>query len=222
MTDWAAIVAREEARYQDGLERLAVALPVDADVRQKQLVRVANAALGAGLAELMAGHGQEARGWLLRAAERYRESYDGAPPGSYGRLIGAVKARLLAEDEAGARADARWAVDEDAAAAESPIGRYAAVLALLVLGDDQQAADLAGGLRTEPPDRFPPAVADALAGLALGDRPLYEVGLAETLRSFETREAYLEDVPVADTVLVLDLLAGRRGMAVQPASALLP
>ena len=33
------------------------------------------------------------------------------------------------------------------------------------------------------------------------------------LESFETRDSYLEDVPVADTVLVLQALAGRRGMA---------
>jgi hypothetical protein len=43
------------------------------------------------------------------------------------------------------------------------------------------------------------------------------------LRSFEERDAFLEDTPVADTVLVLDALARERGMAVEPlASELLP
>jgi hypothetical protein len=42
------------------------------------------------------------------------------------------------------------------------------------------------------------------------------------LASFETRDAYLEDMPVADTVIVLEALAERRGMAVGPSSALLP
>jgi hypothetical protein len=43
------------------------------------------------------------------------------------------------------------------------------------------------------------------------------------LVSFETREAYLEDVPVADTALVLHALARRRGLAAQlRPSALLP
>ena len=42
------------------------------------------------------------------------------------------------------------------------------------------------------------------------------------LESFETREAYLEDVPVADTVLVLQALAARRGMAAELESSLLP
>ena len=42
------------------------------------------------------------------------------------------------------------------------------------------------------------------------------------LRSFEEREAYLEDVPVADTVLVLEALAERRGLAAGLESPLLP
>ena len=42
------------------------------------------------------------------------------------------------------------------------------------------------------------------------------------LESFEAREVYLEDIPVADTVIVLEALAERRGMAVRPASGLLP
>src|SRR5947208_1085168 len=40
--------------------------------------------------------------------------------------------------------------------------------------------------------------------------------------SFGTRDAYLEDVPVADTVLVLQALAARRGMAAELESQLLP
>jgi len=42
------------------------------------------------------------------------------------------------------------------------------------------------------------------------------------LESFETRADYLEDIPVADTVLVLQALAARRGMAAQLSSPLLP
>ena len=42
------------------------------------------------------------------------------------------------------------------------------------------------------------------------------------LDSFETREEYLEDIPVADTVLVLQALAARRGLAVELSSSLLP
>ena len=218
MSGWRAHLDREAARYHDGLERL----PEDADARQKQLVRVANAAVGAGLSLLMDGHGEEARGWFTGAAERYRESLAGAPAGSWGRLIGAVKMRLLADGSSGAAADARWTLEQGSAEADSPIGRYAAALAGLVLGDDARAAQLARSLQSEPEERFPGGVADALAGLAGRDGALYEDGLRRTLISFETRDAYLEDVPVADTVLVLEALAEPRGMARHPRSPLLP
>jgi len=42
------------------------------------------------------------------------------------------------------------------------------------------------------------------------------------LESFEMREDYLEDVPIADTVLVLQALAARRNMAADLTSDLLP
>jgi hypothetical protein len=42
------------------------------------------------------------------------------------------------------------------------------------------------------------------------------------LETFETRKAYLEDVPVADTVLVLQALAGRRDLGAELESPLLP
>jgi hypothetical protein len=42
------------------------------------------------------------------------------------------------------------------------------------------------------------------------------------LRSFETRGEYLEDIPVADTVIVLQALADRRAIPVELSSPLLP
>ncbi|MDX6387141.1 MAG: hypothetical protein QOD85_943, partial [Gaiellaceae bacterium] len=42
------------------------------------------------------------------------------------------------------------------------------------------------------------------------------------LESFEGREDYLEDLPVADTVIVLQALAARRGLAAELSSPLLP
>ena len=216
--DWEEHAEREEGRYADGLSRL----PPDPDPRQKQLVRVAMAATGAGLARLMQGRHAEAAGWFARSAERFRESYPDAPPGSWGRLIGAVKARVLAGDWDGAAADADWALEQGAAQAESPIGRYAAVLALLVLARDDEAAVLAEVLRAESSDVFPRPVADALAGVAFGDPDVYRDGVERVLASFEERDAYLEDIPVADTVVVLEALAGRRGLAIGPSSRLVP
>jgi hypothetical protein len=205
--DWQGHVRREESRWRDGNERL----PDEADARQRQLTRTANAAYGAALARLMARDG-DAAGWFTRAAEAYRTSWDDAPPGSWGRPIGALKARVLARDEAGAAADAEWALGTGAADAESPIGRYAATLALLVLDRREEARDLAETLRTA--DGFPRAVGDALVYLAAEDPLGYDEAVATVLESFEQREEYLEDVPVADTVLVLQSLAARRGMAV--------
>src|SRR5581483_2092845 len=195
-------------------------LPDDRDERQRQLTRIANAAAGAGLSLLMLGRPGDAREWLVRAAERYRESYPDAPPGSWGRPIGAMKARILAGDGAGAELDARWALEEGASRSESPIGRYAATLALLVLGRDHEARAVADSIRER--DDFPHDVADALATLAAGDLVEYTLAIERVLRSFETRDAYLEDLPVADTVIVLQALAARRGLMVELASDLLP
>ena len=50
----------------------------------------------------------------------------------------------------------------------------------------------------------------------------YAEAVEEVLESFETREEYLEDLPVADTVLVLQTLARRRGLAAELSSPLLP
>ena len=70
---------------------------------------------------------------------------------------------------------------------------------------------------------FPQAVADALVTLAAADRAGYLLAVEDVLESFEQRDAYLEDVPVADTVLVLQRLAEVRDCTVDlPASALLP
>jgi hypothetical protein len=216
--EWEEHAEREEKRYADGVARL----PDDSDARQKQLVRVATAATGAGLARLMQGRRAEAAGWFARSAGRFRESAEFAPPESWGRPIGAVKARLLAGDLEGAEADARWTLELGAADAVSAIGRYAAVLAQLVLGQNEDAARLAASLQEEPADRFPEAVADALATLAAGKAQSYADAVGRVLRSFEERDAYLEDIPVADTVMVLEALANARGIAAHLSSPLLP
>lgn len=214
--DWSAHLERQERRYRDGKERL----PDDSDERQRQLTRMGNAAGGAGLALLMAGRSDEAAGWFDRAAGRYRESYELAPPGSWGRPIGAIKSRILAGDWPGAEDEATWALSEGAAEADSPIGRYAGALALLTLGRDEEARPVADSLRER--DDFPHDVADALATLAAADVLGYTSAVESVLESFEQRDAYLEDMPVADTVIVLQALAGYRSMAADLTSDLLP
>jgi len=214
VSDWNERRQRAAERYEDGAARL----PDDPDARQRQLTRMGNAAGAAGLAELMAGG--DGREWLSRAAERYRESWEHAPPESWGRPIGAMKARILAGDWDGAAGDARWALDAGAAATESPVGRYAAALAFGVLGEWSEMRMQADYARTH--ETFPGDVADALAFIAAEDVVDYVQAVEAVLESFETRDEYLEDMPVADTVLVLQALAARRGMAAELESELLP
>jgi hypothetical protein len=216
--DWAAHLAREQERYRDGEARLPEAR--DAETRQRQLTRLGNAAGGAGLALLMQGGEDEAGGWFRLAAERYRESFAGAPAESWGRPIGAVKSLVLAGDWPAAEEASRWALEAGVAEAASPIGRYAAALALLVLGEDEQARPHADAIRIR--DDFPGAVGDALACLAARDVPGYTEAVEAVLESFETRDEYLEDLPVADTVVVLQALARRRGITAELRSPLLP
>ena len=218
MVDWAENARREDARYRDGEARLPEA--EDQDSRQRQLTRMGNAAAGAGLARLMAGDTEEGQEWFARAVERYRESYELAPPGSWGRPIAILKARILSGDWEGAESDAGWTLEKGAGDAESPIGRYAATLALLVLGRDREARALADGLRTR--DDFPGPVAAALAAIAGEDALGYSDAIEAVLESFETREDYLEGLPAADTVVVLQAFAARRDMAAELSSPLLP
>ena len=196
--DWRERYERAATRYEAGERR---------ELDERQLVQLANSAWAAGLSLLMAGDRVESAEWLRRAAERYRESWDeGASREAWGRPIGAMKALLIAGDDASEAA--RWALAAGAAEAESPIGRYAGVLALLVLGRDEEAGALAAGLG----QGLPGDVSAALGALAARDADAFRVADAEIRRSFETRDDFLEDVPVPDTALALDVLAERRGL----------
>ena len=216
MADWEERAARARERFDDGATRL----PEGADEGQRQLTRMGNAAWAAGLSLLMLGRRAEADDWLVRAAETYRRSWPDAPPGSWGRPIGAMKARLIAGDLDGSRTDARWALEAGASASESPIGRYAAALALLVLEDDAAAAAVVPTLSGA--ESIPPAVTATLGALAAGDAAGYATAISELVADFEARDEFLEDVPVADTVLALQVLAAERGVVVELTSVVLP
>src|SRR5579864_4640580 len=201
--NWSERAAEAIARYEGGERR---------ELDQRQLTQLANAAWAAGLCLLMDGRRDEATEWLRRAAERYRESWGaGAPADSWGRPIAAMKALLIAGDDASDAA--RWALDAGAAEAESPVGRYAATLAFLVLGRDVDARIAAETLVDR--DDFPRDVADALLMIAGLDRNEYAAAVLSVLESFEQRDDFLEDVRVADTVLVLQALAAARDMAIE-------
>ena len=214
MESWKGHLEREAARFADGAERI----PDDPDARQRQLTRMGNAAYGAGLAQLMLG--EPAADWFTRAAKTYERSYEDAPPASWGRLVAMMKSAILAEDWRSAERYAKRTLDEHAADAESPIGRYAAALAHLTLGQMEEARVAADSIRER--EDFPNDVADALATLAAEDVLGYTYAIESVLESFEQRDEHLEDIPVADTVLVLQAFARRHRMAAELASPLLP
>jgi len=194
--EWRERYGRAAARYEAGETR---------ELDERQLVQLANTAWAAGLSLLMLGEKEESSEWLRRAAARYRESWV-AGSDAWGRAIGAMKALLIAGDDA--REAAQWTLEADAAIADSPIGRYAATLALLVLENEEMAARQAADLQREA--GFPRDVADALAAIANRDGASYTAAMARVRRSFEEREAFLEDIPVPDTALALEALGARR------------
>ncbi|HEY3541866.1 MAG TPA: hypothetical protein VGK79_04915 [Gaiellaceae bacterium] len=219
--EWRAHLAREVRRHRDGRSRLVDAVGGEhGHRRDQQLARIGSAAWGAALALTMEGRDHDARVWFHRAATCYRRSLADAEPGSWGRCIGPVKALLLAGDLSGAARDARRTLDLGAAAAPSTTARYAGVLALLVLERDEEAALLAAPLASA--DGFPPATAHALVALAQRDAAAYAAAVAVVLETFETRDRFLEDVPVADTVMTLQVLARARALDVALHSRRLP
>jgi hypothetical protein len=159
--------------------------------------------------------GEDAHAELQAAAELYRRSWEVAPPASYGRLIGMLKAAVLAGDAADAAAYARVAVPDDA---HSPPARYAVAIAALVEGDREGAVAAAAGMRagSEAFNR----TAAAIEAIAAGDGEAYAEAVRAIVADFESRDEHLTGVPIADTALMLERLAG--ALATRPESALLP
>jgi len=152
---------------------------------------------------------------LRRAAAAYRASWEAAPPGSYGRLVGYAKASILA----GENPD-EYVRDQLGPEDRSPPACWARALAFLADGNDARAARAADGMRAGS-EAFARA-ADAVSALADGDREAYAAAVRAIVEDFEGREEHLTGVPIADTALVLERLAERRGLAAHPASPLLP
>jgi hypothetical protein len=168
---------------------------------------------------LLAGDAVTAAERLRAAAARYRASWELAPPRSFGRLIGMLKALVIAGDDAGAAAAyVREQVPETDA---SPPAWYALAIAALVEDDDALARRAADGMRSAGVEPFV-RTAEAVDALARGDGPAYAAAAAAIVADFEGREQHLTGVPIADTALMLERLAERRGLAAHPASALLP
>jgi hypothetical protein len=128
-----------------------------------------------------------------------------------------VKAGVLAGHGGEEATYVRRALDDRC---DSPPSCYALALAALVQDDDEAAAAAAAGMRTDDPAFS--RTAEAIDALARDDRDRYAAAVLALLADFEARDQFLTGVPFADTVVVLERLAAPRGLAVRPASRLLP
>ena len=141
-----------------------------------------------------------------------------AHAGAFGRLVGMLKAAVLAGGGAEQAAYARAALVE--ADPESGTANYARAIAALIAGDDADAEACARRMGTGA-DAFGRTAA-AIAALAERDRGRYATALEAIVRDFEQRSEHLTGVAIADTAVMLQALAGRRGMEAEIESAVLP
>jgi hypothetical protein len=152
------------------------------------------------------------------AAAAYRASWESASPTSFGRLVGMLKAAILAGDGSEEAAYVEEALGE--AEATSPTAAYAQAIAALRLGDDRRAEAWAG-LMPGPSPAFARTAA-AIVALADGDAAGYRAALEAIVEDFAAREDHLTGVPIADTALMLEALAAPRGLRVGLAGPLTP
>lgn len=188
-----------------------------ADGAHLELMREAIATEGQAQRALLAGEAASGRAALRRASALYRASWEAAPPGSYGRLIGMLKAAVIAGD---ARAEAAYVRAQISPHVDSPPARYALAIAALVEGDEAMALSAAAGMRAGSPAFV--RAADAIVALAGGDAEGYADALGAIVADFESRDEHLTGVPIADTALMLERLAEAQALGARPSSPLLP
>ena len=181
------------------------------------LLREAIAVEGRGQRALLAADDDAACALLLEASGLYRRSWELASPTSFGRLIGMLKAAVIAGEGTEAAAYARTQLPDPP---ESPASSYALAIAALVEGDDPAARTGTAGMHAGSPPFV--RAAEAIDALLDGDRLRYGAAVQAIVVDFEGREEHLTGVPIADTALMLERLAAARGMACDVGSALLP
>lgn len=202
----------------------------------KALMQEALALDGSGQTALLASDPEGARDDLRAAADKYRESWEAAGDGpggrprvgtaqgaeptgptAFGRLVGMLKASILAGEGATAAMYVHHAVGDDP---QSPTSAYAVAIAALVAGDDARAGGFAERMRAGG-DAFA-RTADAIVALAAGDEAAYAAALQAIVDDFAARDEHLTGVAIADTALMLERLAEPRGLDSGVRSPLLP
>ena len=149
--------------------------------------------------------GEPSAAGFVAAAIEYRASWESAPPASYGRIVGMLKAAVLGGTPDGAAAFALSEVPADAA---SPVAAYARAVASLIVGDPKGAQTAATTMR--PAGGAFERTAVAIAAIATGDDKAFTAAHAAIVADFEARPAHLTGVPIADTAIMLERLAARR------------
>ncbi|MGH2859175.1 MAG: hypothetical protein ACRDMJ_17000 [Solirubrobacteraceae bacterium] len=188
------------------------------DKQHQQLMTAAIERDAEGQQALLDGDGPSAASAFADAAELYRRSWEAAPPGGYGRLVGTLKAAVLA---GGGEQEADYVRSALPAGADgSATAAYALAIAALVRGEDDDVAPLSATMR-DGSDAFG-RTADGLEALAAGDREAYTAAVAAIVADFEGRERHLTGIPIADTAVMLERLAARRGLAAAVQSPFLP
>lgn len=167
---------------------------------------------------LLAGDPAAARQAFAEAAEFYRRSWEAASATSYGRLIGMLKSAVLS---GGGEREARYAqaqlAENDSV---SPASAYVRALAALIL--DEEGAARRWSEQMRPGGEAFVRTATAISSLAAGEATEYAAALGQIVDDFEERADHLTGVAIADTALMLQQLAARRGLAVETRSSVLP
>jgi hypothetical protein len=153
-------------------------------------------------AELLAGVCEPAG--FREAARWYWTSYELAPPRSYGRLVGMLKAAVLGGAGAEEAATVRRLLDDGGS---SPTSWYAIAVAALIEGDAQLAARGAEEMRAGGP-AFGRA-ADAIAAIAARDDEAARRAIDAIEADFAARDAHLTGVAIADTAVLFATLRER-------------
>lgn len=174
---------------------------------------VAIAAEGEAHAALLADDSDAARTGYARAAEAYRASWALAPPKSYGRLVGLLKASVLGGSAQPAAEEVRSALRDDPDAAGSPVASYVLAVAAVIVGDDGAVPALAEVM--VPRGGAFERTAGALRALAARDGAAYASAVAAIEADFAARDEHLTGVAIADTAIMLELIARERGLAAE-------
>jgi hypothetical protein len=183
------------------------------DGEHRDLMIAAIAAEGEAHAALLAGDAEAASAAYARAVEGYRASWALAPPKRSGRRVGLLKAAVIGGGAEPAADEVRAALDGDPDAPGSPVASYVLAVAALIAGDDDAVAPLADVM--EPRGGAFERTATALRALAAGDGAAYAAAAAAIADDFAAREDHLTGVAIADTAIMLELIARERGLAAE-------